>query len=467
MSSNGEWENIKTQYITTLTSQSRIIKTKTLFTHLDNFLMENNLTFKDLSHDRDNFKAYLQNKVSKTSFTVYWSYFAQFYGWLESNYLKVESASTQTTQAPAIESKSEPQKPISKPETPLVTFDLDKWISERNYTCPDCQSQPFKDKDGLWCVICPKPKEWKEGKYGTLRPTKGAKGKINIEICQNTQAFIIKRKIKPEVQPTEKAETEEGIDLSKLPKIRKPMIHPINQVGVCENPILVRQGHDLTCVLCRKRTPQKWQACQEIQKELDTSPIAFDKFAKAMRERLIDERKAGEDPYWWWVAPKTEDMTLEEIEKELGLREPSQPRRISCSKFCSPLKIMNCEKYPSCDLNTGVSAPEEEPDLFDIAERETEPLRFREGKTITEDQPVSQELFDSIRKRYHEVCEACEEYLHQRCTNYCNEFWEGLPADMRSQALKLKRYPSEEVIALREPLRERLKEIVPEEGIEE
>jgi len=38
----------------------------------------------------------------------------------------------------------------------------------------------------------------------------------------------------------------------------------------------------------------------------------------------------------------------------------------------------------------------------------------------------------------------------------------GLPSDMKAEALKLKRYPSEEVTAVRETLREKLKEIVPE-----
>jgi len=228
----------------------------------------------------------------------------------------------------------------------------------------------------------------------------------------------------------------------------------VDQVGVCLNAILIRQRKSFACIVCQKRHPQKWEACQEIQKELKTSPVAYHKFLKTTTQRVVEERKAREDPYWWWDTPKTEDMTLEEIEEELGLREPSKPRRIPCTKFCSPLKIMNCEKYPLCNLNTGVPAPEEELDLFDIAERDAESLRFARAKTIEQEEPAPQELFDAIRKRYHEICETCGKHIKHLCTSYCKEFWEGLPSDVKEEAQKFKRYPSEEVTALRETLRE-------------
>ena len=279
--------------------------------------------------------------------------------------------------------------------------------------------------------------------------------------CWKRREYIRRKLETRKEEPTKEAEEEREIGLSKLPKIREPTIHEIvNQVGVCENPILARRRHGgLACVLCKKQVPQKWQACQEIQKELKTSQIAFDKFSKAMRQRTLEEKEAGEDPYWWWGAPKTEDMTLEEIEEELGLREASKPRRISCIKFCTTAKIMNCEKYPSCELNTGLTEPEEL-DVFDIAEREAEPLRFARGKTIEQEELIPQELFDAMQKRYHEICETCEEHTKHRCTNYCKEFWEGLPSDIRTEIMKFKRYPSEE--ALKGTLRERLKEIVSE-----
>jgi len=65
---NHDWEETKKTYVATLTSSSKIRTTKTLFTHLEAFLMENNLTFKDLPDNLDGLKVYLQNKVSKKSF---------------------------------------------------------------------------------------------------------------------------------------------------------------------------------------------------------------------------------------------------------------------------------------------------------------------------------------------------------------------------------------------------------------
>jgi len=188
MNESNDWEEVKKTYLVTLTSDSQIKKTKTLFTHLEDFLSKNNLDFKDLPANLDRFKAYLQDKIpKKSSFAVYWSYFDPFYSWLDTEYLK---------EAP-VSQEAKPHK-LEPPaiEPPQVTFDLDKWISERNYTCPDCRSQPFKDKDGLWYVVCSKPKQWREGKYGGRFPgdTRG-KGKIHIEVCQSTQAYLIKRKL--------------------------------------------------------------------------------------------------------------------------------------------------------------------------------------------------------------------------------------------------------------------------------
>jgi len=87
-------ENLETQYLASLPSNSQISGTKTTFTHLNSFLKENNLTLKDLSqpHNRDLFKTYLKSKVpNSSSRKTYWSFFTQFYSWLETEYLKVES----------------------------------------------------------------------------------------------------------------------------------------------------------------------------------------------------------------------------------------------------------------------------------------------------------------------------------------------------------------------------------------
>lgn len=70
----------------------------------------------------------------------------------------------------------------------------------------------------------------------------------------------------------------------------------------------------------QKRDPDKWQACQENQKELKASPVADYEFIKLMTSKIMEERQIRDDPYWWWQALKTENMTLEEIEKELSLR---------------------------------------------------------------------------------------------------------------------------------------------------
>jgi len=73
----------------------------------------------------------------------------------------------------------------------------------------------------------------------------------------------MKRKLKPVEKLKEEA--EEGIDLSKLPKMHEPTTDAIvDQVGICSNPILIRQRKSFACIVCHKRHPQKWEACQEI-----------------------------------------------------------------------------------------------------------------------------------------------------------------------------------------------------------
>lgn len=102
MSQNDEWENIKTQYLTSPISDTQQTKTKTVFTHLDSFFKANNQTFKDLlqPHNRESFREYLKGKVPNyNSRKTYWSHFLQFLNWLET-YLKIEPVSTQTSPEP-------------------------------------------------------------------------------------------------------------------------------------------------------------------------------------------------------------------------------------------------------------------------------------------------------------------------------------------------------------------------------
>lgn len=197
--------------------------------------------------------------------------------------------------------------------------------------------------------------------------------------CWKRRQYV-RRKLETKEEPTKKEEEEGEPDLSKLPRTKEPTIEEIvNQVGICENPILARRRHGgLACIVCKKQVPQKWETCQKIQTELKTSPVAYHKFLKSVMEKITEERKVREDPYWWWEAPKTEDMTLEEIEEKLGLRQ----------------------------LN---------------------PL-------------IPQELFDAIKRRYHQICESCEEHIKYRCTRYCKEFWQDLPSEMKTQALQFKGY---------------------------
>ena len=230
----------------------------------------------------------------------------------------------------------------------------------------DCVSKPFEDEDGIWKIDCPK-EIWKKTRYGST-PTGKFYGVISIEKCRSLQK-ITERWLKTKVKKETKTETKEEEDL-EAPQLLIPKKKPelsiqeiVDQLGLCENPILMRQ-RTLLCPLCKKRRPQKFQACQENQKELKTSPIADLKFIELMTSKISEEKQLRDNPFWWWQAPKTEDMTLEEIEKELGLR--------------------------------------------------SNPLLYEDLK------------FDAYRKRYHEICETCEEHLHHRCTRYCREFLNGL-----------------------------------------
>ena len=92
-----------------------------------------------------------------------------------------------------IPAKIEPPKPISRELEP-AKFDMAEWIALRNQACPNCQAIPRKGKDELLHVVCKRPKEWKEGKYGWIG--KGVRGKIPIEICQSEQARLIKKELK-------------------------------------------------------------------------------------------------------------------------------------------------------------------------------------------------------------------------------------------------------------------------------
>jgi len=139
--------------------------------------------------------------------------------------------------------------------------------------------------------------------------------------------FIIKAKEQRQ-EPTKKDEEEEEPDFSSLPKMREPTTDEIvDQIGICLNPLLIRQRDSFACVVCKKRYPQKRQACDEIVQELKMSPMADKEFIDAMIKKTMEK------PDDWWQVPKSEDMTLEEIEKELGLDQPIDLGCQRCSKY--------------------------------------------------------------------------------------------------------------------------------------
>jgi len=270
-----------------------------------------------------------------------------------------------------VEAPSEEKPPTIREET--INEKIEKLLKHRQVCYQDCVSEPFKDKNGRWMINCSKPL-FKKDRYGNRIPTGKLWGVISIENCLSQQSYWIRRQIRKELEEKERvekkakeevAEEEEAPQLSIPKKPELSIQEIVDQVGLCKNPILMSQ-RTLLCPSCKKRHPDKWQACQEIQGEIDEkkSPLGSYKFLKAMTQRVIEERKAREDPYWWWGSPKTEDMTLEEIEKDLGLRSNSSSHE---------------------DLK-----------------------------------------FDAYRKRYHEICETCEEHLHHRCTRYCRDFLNGL-----------------------------------------
>jgi len=277
-----------------------------------------------------------------------------------------------------------------------------------------CVSEPFKDKDGRLHINCPKP-IFKQNPHGKWIPSGKFLGKIPIEQCMSMQRYQLEKKQKEitreeQVKETEEAEEEEQEEDLETPepsipnKPKQSIDKIVDQLAVCLNPFIMRE-RPLLCHVCRKKQPDKWQACQEIQRELETSPSAMREFVDNMKAKTIEARKARENPYWFWEeSRKTEDMTIQEIEEELGQREPRLKRR-SCSEFCTDFKIMNCPKWPSCELNKPVSTSPSYEDL----------------------------MFDAIQKRYDELCITCEEHRQHRCTRHCKEFFNGLELPKKSE----------------------------------
>ena len=257
----------------------------------------------------------------------------------------------------------------------------------------ECVSEPFLDKDERFYINCPKP-IFKKDRYGKWIPSGKFHGKIPIEQCSSMQRSqqlrdqTRKKEISKEefnLQeihckkeginklvsycnkwcPSKCVEYENLKDRFEIEEAEEAEIHfPIpkqvcigeisKQIGVCKNPLIMRQLHSVTCAFCKKKDPKKREACDLVFEELETSSLARMKFIEAMTSRKQD----------WWQSPKTEDMSLEEIEEELGLRS-------------------NLPSYE--DLKS-----------------------------------------DAFRKRYNELCANCEEHLKHRCYRYCREFLNGL-----------------------------------------
>lgn len=168
--------------------------------------------------------------------------------------------------------------------------------------------------------------------------------------CYERQQYVLRKKT--EVKKPEKPEEPE-LETS-VSKYEKSIEEIVAELGVCENPIVMRQ-RPMLCVLCKKRNFAKWQACQEIQKELKESPIEYRKYVQAKIEATKNPSPMAK------ITAKTQSMTIQEIEIELGLTNPSMEDR----------------------------------------------------------------RFDIMNKYFHELCENCDELLHHRCTHYCKKFLEA------------------------------------------
>ena len=134
-------------------------------------------------------------------------------------------------------------------ERPQTTFNLNEWKSQRDLACPDCSSTPYKDKEGLWHVICTRPKEWKEGKYRWV--PKGTKGKIHIEECQRTQSYLIKRQLKTsksedfkEITSTENSSEEADFERANLEGEVRRLRQRIKELEPFESALFMQKQID-------------------------------------------------------------------------------------------------------------------------------------------------------------------------------------------------------------------------------
>lgn len=215
--------------------------------------------------------------------------------------------------------------------------------------------------------------------------------------CWNRRKHFVKQPSPPSPSLAEKPETPSKPAIVS-PKFERSLEEIVDEVGVCANPILMRQ-RPLLCVLCQKRNYAKWQACQEIQKELK-NPVKLHKFINAQAQQRKNPSPMEE------ITAQTQKMSIQKIEAELVIRrqlysvnllaESSEPETIDEAIEKSFQKILD-----------------ESPPLF----------------TKTTEQPIEDAIFDARNKHFHEVCENCEELRNNRCTHYCREFLDGLPED--------------------------------------
>ena len=207
----------------------------------------------------------------------------------------------------------------SRKEKEQDIWDSGSWIKEDK---PDKQGYQWRYVGNYQCDSKRKGQAWCDRLHGFSEAYFFAKAKLDMDAKRE------KRKLE------ELAKKKEEKVIKGWAK-QKTSVDIVNELGVCLNPFLVRSEQSLACALCRKKFPEKRQACDLICHELEMSPIARLNFEKALHEKEKD---------WWQGNP--DDILIDESEEFLAIQKRYHEICVecehlpdACSRYCKEFYV--------------------------------------------------------------------------------------------------------------------------------
>jgi hypothetical protein len=299
------------------------------------------------------------------------------------------------------------EKAQGVPETRTVIAEVENTSESKTLEDPTKPEEENKTSPCPFATFMPK-----ENKMFCFNPKKQGLPKdklVPVKVCQNCakqwQEYLDREKhVEPkESVPTpskgekedEETETDFPMPTKEAPKLYDPRDH----LGICKDPFQHRninmasgkeEFYDLSCILCKKFCPDKRQPCDEIIRELKTSPTLMKQFIDSLIYDRRHKPSKGMKPL-----QRDEDnssMTLQEIESEFGLNKP-----------------LPTEEEYKLEVQWDGS-------LKEIPKKESETKEYK-----------GNEVFNIVYRRYQELCKPCEELRKINCFEWCEKFKEGMP----------------------------------------